>query len=174
MTYKHYCAVSIAASLLVPTLCLAADWPQYRGPRGDGISTEDLSIKPFPTSGPKVVWKVPMRNGFSSFAVSGNRVYTQLLHLLFRHQRLGSGPHKRGHPFSAGRVGWAGWGLATGPGRRPKGRSVSEAIFTTLPSCPARPACALPLPESSPALFPVQLCCAFVVTFPGLRCLTIS
>ena len=78
MTYKHYCAVSFAASLLVPTLCLAEDWPQYRGPRGDGISTENLSIKPFASSGPKVLWKVPMRNGFSSFAVSGNRAYTQV------------------------------------------------------------------------------------------------
>jgi outer membrane protein assembly factor BamB len=78
MTYKHYCAVSFVASLLVPTLCLAADWPQYRGPRGDGISTENLSIKPFPPSGPKVLWKVPTRNGFSSFAVSGDRVYTQV------------------------------------------------------------------------------------------------
>jgi hypothetical protein len=78
MTYKHYCAVSIAASVLVPTLCLAADWPQYRGLRGDGISTENLSIKPFPPSGPKVLWKVPTRNGFSSFAVSGDRAYTQV------------------------------------------------------------------------------------------------
>ena len=65
MTYKHYCAVGFAASLLVPTLCLSADWPQYRGLLGDGISTENLSIKPFPPSGPKVLWKVPLRNGLS-------------------------------------------------------------------------------------------------------------
>ncbi|MCX6930175.1 MAG: PQQ-like beta-propeller repeat protein [Verrucomicrobia bacterium] len=78
MIYKHHCAVSLAASLLIPTLCLGADWPQYRGPRGDGISIEDLSIKAFPPSGPKVVWKAPTRNGFSSFAVNGNRVYTQV------------------------------------------------------------------------------------------------
>ena len=78
MTYWHYRALTIAASALIPTLCLAADWPQYRGPQGDGVSTEDLSIKAFPASGPKVLWKVPMRNGFSSLAVCGNRVYTQV------------------------------------------------------------------------------------------------
>ena len=78
MTYRHYWALSFAVSALVPTLCLAADWPQYRGLRGDGVSTENLSIKAFPSSGPKVLWKVPMRNGFSSFAVNGNRVYTQV------------------------------------------------------------------------------------------------
>ena len=78
MTYWHYCALSFAASALVSTQCLAADWPQYRGPQGDGVSTENLSIKAFPASGPKVLWKVPMRNGFSSLAVVGNRVYTQV------------------------------------------------------------------------------------------------
>jgi outer membrane protein assembly factor BamB len=78
MTYRHYCAASFAALVLIPSLGSAVDWPQYRGPQGDGISTENLNLKAFPSSGPNVVWKVPMRNGFSSFAVSGNRVYTQV------------------------------------------------------------------------------------------------
>jgi len=65
---------TIGATLL---LC-AEDWPQYRGPRGDGISAENVRI-PWPASGPKVIWKKPTPNGFSSFAVSGGRVYTQVI-----------------------------------------------------------------------------------------------
>ena len=78
MIHKHSIAASLAATVLIPTLGLAADWPQYRGPQGDGLSTENLTIKAFPATGAKVLWKVPTRNGFSSFAVSGNRVYTQV------------------------------------------------------------------------------------------------
>ncbi len=45
------------------------DWPQYRGPNGDGSSSESLPAQ-WP-SAPKVLWKVPAGTGFSSFAVSG-------------------------------------------------------------------------------------------------------
>jgi outer membrane protein assembly factor BamB len=55
----------------------AADWPQYRGPNHDGISTETVTL-PWPSSGPKVIWKVPTPNGFSSFTVSGGEVFTQV------------------------------------------------------------------------------------------------
>ncbi|MBI5388120.1 MAG: PQQ-binding-like beta-propeller repeat protein [Verrucomicrobia bacterium] len=57
----------------------AADWPQYRGPNQDGISPESISAK-WPASGPNVVWKSPTRNGFSSFAVSDGKAFTQVLH----------------------------------------------------------------------------------------------
>jgi len=52
----------------------ALDWPQYRGPNQDGISTE--TTVNWPAGGPKVVWKVPTQNGFSSFAVVGGKVFT--------------------------------------------------------------------------------------------------
>jgi len=56
--------------LIVLTLsATAADWPQYRGPNGDGSTTE--SLPPQWPSSPKVLWKVPAGTGFSSFAVSG-------------------------------------------------------------------------------------------------------
>src|SRR5580765_5224422 len=55
----------------------AADWPQYHGPNGDSISTEKVKL-PWPAAGPKVVWKVPTLNGFSSFAVAGSQVFTQV------------------------------------------------------------------------------------------------
>ena len=53
-----------------------ADWPNYRGPNHDGISTEKLTATAFPASGPRQVWKTPSPGGFSSFSVAGKRAYT--------------------------------------------------------------------------------------------------
>jgi outer membrane protein assembly factor BamB len=59
-------------------VCLnAGDWSQYRGPHGDGICTETPNLN-WPASGPKVVWKVPVKNGFSSFTISGGKAFTQM------------------------------------------------------------------------------------------------
>src|SRR5258708_33450847 len=72
---------ALAAALLLYTcqnaISRAADWPQYRGPNHDGISTESVNL-PWPSSGPKVIWKVPTPNGFSSFTVSGGEAFTQV------------------------------------------------------------------------------------------------
>lgn len=57
-----FCAVSLQA----------ADWPSYRGPSGNGHSPEKISRK-WPENGPKVLWRVPSRGGFSSFAVAGSK-----------------------------------------------------------------------------------------------------
>lgn len=52
----------------------AADWPQYRGPNGDGSTPE--KIAPKWDAAPKVLWKVPAGTGFSSFAVGGGKCFT--------------------------------------------------------------------------------------------------
>src|SRR4030095_15392772 len=57
-------------SLLAP----AADWPQYRGPAGNGTTPDKISTNW--SGGPRVLWKVPGGTGFSSFAVAGNRCFT--------------------------------------------------------------------------------------------------
>ena len=51
-----------------------ANWPQYRGPQGDGSSPE--KIAPWPAAGPKVLWKVESPNGFSSFAIGHGKAFT--------------------------------------------------------------------------------------------------
>jgi len=63
--------------LLFAPLCFA-DWPGYRGPRQDGISHETLNLdwKDHP---PKVLWKVPLNTGFSSFAVGEGLALTQVV-----------------------------------------------------------------------------------------------
>ncbi len=64
------------ACLLTSGYIEAADSPQWRGPRRDGVSKEtawrdDWSKKPA-----KVVWKASLGTGFSSFSVDDGRLYT--------------------------------------------------------------------------------------------------
>ncbi len=67
------------ATLIISTVSLhALDWPQYRGATGDGRTTEKV-MKPWPATGPKVLWKVPTTGGFSSFSVAGGRAFTLVL-----------------------------------------------------------------------------------------------
>jgi outer membrane protein assembly factor BamB len=56
----------------------AADWPQWRGPHRDGISPETGLLESWPAGGPRLVWKTQgLGEGYSSFAVAGDRLYTQ-------------------------------------------------------------------------------------------------
>lgn len=67
---------SVLTFSLLLTLSASADsWPQYRGPRGDGISSESIPAA-LPAEGPKCIWKVAINGGFSSFAVSGGKAFT--------------------------------------------------------------------------------------------------
>lgn len=68
--------LGLASLLVCGSLLHAADWPEYRGPKGDGTSSEKLLTTAWPASGPKVVWNRPLSDGFSSFAVKGNRAFT--------------------------------------------------------------------------------------------------
>jgi outer membrane protein assembly factor BamB len=57
-------------------LLTAADWPQWRGPNRDGISTETGLLKQWPAGGPKLVWQVKdLGDGYSAPAVVGDRLY---------------------------------------------------------------------------------------------------
>lgn len=79
MTRTFPCIAIVTALFCgTPTAVMsAADWPAYRGANHDGISTDTLNL-PWPAAGPKVIWKVPTTNGFSSFTVSGGEAFTQV------------------------------------------------------------------------------------------------
>jgi outer membrane protein assembly factor BamB/Ca2+-binding EF-hand superfamily protein len=67
-----------ACSLLAAKPDAGTDWPQWRGPRRDGVSLEKGLLKQWPEEGPKVVWEVNhVGVGFSSLAVAGGRIFTQ-------------------------------------------------------------------------------------------------
>jgi outer membrane protein assembly factor BamB len=55
----------------------AGDWPQYRGPNHDGISSERIQTN-WSNTPPKQIWKVPLDPGLSSFSVSGQKIFTQV------------------------------------------------------------------------------------------------
>ncbi len=54
----------------------AEDWPQWRGPRQDGISRETGLASKWPEKGPPELWRIPLGAGFSSVSVVGGRAYT--------------------------------------------------------------------------------------------------
>ena len=51
------------------------DWPQWRGPRRDGISLETGLSFSWSEKGPKQLWEAPASEGYSGFAVAGGRLY---------------------------------------------------------------------------------------------------
>ena len=81
MQHKNWSSQLGICGLLVVTTTVgnlrAADWPQYRGPNQDGVSSETANLK-WGGTGHKVLWKVPTHTGFSSFAVSGDKVFIQV------------------------------------------------------------------------------------------------
>lgn len=61
--------------LTLSPVASAADWPQYRGPQGDGKSAETIPRADW-GDGPNVLWKRPTPLGFSSFSVADGRLFT--------------------------------------------------------------------------------------------------
>ena len=53
----------------------AEDWPQFRGPARDGMSRETGLLRQWPPGGPKVLWTVPVGQGYAGAAIVGGRVY---------------------------------------------------------------------------------------------------
>jgi outer membrane protein assembly factor BamB len=55
---------------------IAAEWPWFRGPDRDAINKEDVRLaRSWPAAGPRVLWTVPLGDGFAAAAVRGGYVY---------------------------------------------------------------------------------------------------
>jgi outer membrane protein assembly factor BamB len=66
----------IIAALAITLPLFAADWPQWRGPHRDGVSTEIGLLKEWPREGPKLVWEAKeIGTGYSTPAVVAERLY---------------------------------------------------------------------------------------------------
>lgn len=65
------CSALVSAAPAVP----AEDWPQFRGPARDGISRETGLLRKWPAGGPKVLWTVPVGQGYAGAAIVGGRLY---------------------------------------------------------------------------------------------------
>ncbi len=66
-------AIPFLTLLMAVCRVAASDWPQWRGPDENGITTERLPAKP---KFDKIAWKQNVGTGFSSVAVAGGRVFT--------------------------------------------------------------------------------------------------
>jgi outer membrane protein assembly factor BamB len=66
-----------AAMLLLATTgaLQAEDWPQFRGMRRDGIARETGLLRAWPEDGPRVLWTVPVAQGYSGAAIVGGKVF---------------------------------------------------------------------------------------------------
>ncbi|MCL4795098.1 MAG: PQQ-binding-like beta-propeller repeat protein [Bryobacteraceae bacterium] len=54
------------------------DWPQWRGPRRDGVSAEAGLLTKWPADGPKRLWQANgLGTGYGSLSMAGERVYVQ-------------------------------------------------------------------------------------------------
>ncbi|HZU35832.1 MAG TPA: PQQ-binding-like beta-propeller repeat protein [Gemmataceae bacterium] len=71
--------VAFVSTLLLglawPCLGHADDWPQWLGPRRDGVWRETGILATFPKDGPRIRWRTPIGGGYAGPAVTGGRVY---------------------------------------------------------------------------------------------------
>jgi outer membrane protein assembly factor BamB len=67
--------IAFALTLSASPPASAADWPVYRGPNGDGISTE-TDWKAWGPEGPKTLWKASVGIGYSAVVVADGRLFT--------------------------------------------------------------------------------------------------
>ncbi len=77
--------LAILVILSIGTVCVAADpsppaietdWPQFRGPRGDGTWQGPKLPETWPAAGLKQVWKQPIGGGYAGISVADGRVFT--------------------------------------------------------------------------------------------------
>ena len=85
--------------LLSPLLACADDWPQYLGPKRDGIWREPGILEKFPPGGPKELWRKPCGMGYAGPAVAQGKVFVP-------DRVLNEGAKNPDNPF--GRVGVSG------------------------------------------------------------------
>ena len=65
----------IVVLLVASTQVFASDWPQYLGPDRNSVSREKGILKTWSEVGPKVLWTVPLGEGFGGPAVDKGMVY---------------------------------------------------------------------------------------------------
>ena len=75
--------ISLMKKTLIPTLLVsavslaqAADWPNWRGPDYNGISSETGWYEKWGSRGPKRLWTASVGTGFAAVSVANGRVFT--------------------------------------------------------------------------------------------------
>src|SRR5262245_32032076 len=69
-------AILVVAGLL-PSVAIADDWPQWRGPDRSNVSKEKGLLKEWPKDGPPVAWTFAgLGDGVAPVSIAGGRVIT--------------------------------------------------------------------------------------------------
>jgi len=71
----RFVRISALATIGAAAAAQAADWPQFRGPNRDGISSETGLLRSWPAEGPEELWRLDVAEGFAGAAVVDGRVY---------------------------------------------------------------------------------------------------
>ncbi|MEQ2005401.1 MAG: PQQ-binding-like beta-propeller repeat protein [Limisphaerales bacterium] len=75
-TSIRVCAVVACLLATVASGQDSFDWPQWRGPKRNGVSAEKDFLTAWPKNGPQRLWAAKVGVGFSSVSVAGGRLYT--------------------------------------------------------------------------------------------------
>src|SRR5437870_12948973 len=68
-------AVAVLLGLAALGTAPADDWPQWLGPKRDGVWREDGIVEQFPAGGPKVLWRKPVAIGYAGPAVAAGKLF---------------------------------------------------------------------------------------------------
>lgn len=77
MFSRHCCILAaILLGMVLPGTARSDDWPQFQGPWRTAVSGEAGLVSSFPSgSGPEVLWRVELHEGFGGAAVAGGEVF---------------------------------------------------------------------------------------------------
>src|SRR6478735_467066 len=67
--------IALAVFAIVATTAVADDWPQWLGPKRDGVWRETGLVEEFPKGGLKVLWTEPIGVGYAGPAVAGGKLF---------------------------------------------------------------------------------------------------
>ncbi len=71
------CALVLSAAAIGAGNHSAADWPQWRGPRRDGVSSEQGLLQSWSDQGPPAAWSAKgLGRGYASIAIADGKIYT--------------------------------------------------------------------------------------------------
>lgn len=73
-TLRRWAVLLLVCGLTAP--CTYSDWPRWRGPNGDGVSSETAWDPTALSAGPKLVWQTNVGIGFSNVSIQGKYLYT--------------------------------------------------------------------------------------------------
>ena len=70
-------AILLLLTLSLTSTTIAGDWPSWRGPNRDGISSETGLLSSWPQDGPNLLWRVEnLGGGYSSVAITDGKIFT--------------------------------------------------------------------------------------------------